>query len=437
MSDTEEKNEKTNEKTNDKKESVIAKLGGWFGIMLALLVAMFLIDQGEVFERTLPAAWTRLKQVIVRGGKKVQMAYWQSAIWLRDGLKWAKRVTLAWWATAGIFLVCGMASKTFGWGENGALALRLVGIYLFAGYWFVVAMFAKPLYYGVHALTQGTYAAAEAAGETAHHWLGKLRIDTPVPEFSDTSAEKIEAGATAFQRFFFTIASLVLLFGTFFAPSGEPATAVKLMIIGMPLAAVAGLALSRGWKSELGWKLIGVAVLIAFVLLALRIFVRIDVLEWFSDRNQSELIAMALLGIPAVLWLMAAFWKSKADALSMAAKRLSWISAALLVFLWIKGPISSKELTGHETTVDEVKRSLGMTKSENHAMNSAPSGTYMAPPAGVPGGTENRSVGPEAPTPQAEVQTRIHRKIAVPSDEAPKEYTNPGQVLNDLDDLGY
>lgn len=436
--------------TNEKK-SAIAKFGGWFGLILVAIAGLFFLDQGEIFGETAPEAWTRLKQVMERGSLKVQKAYWRCAIWLKDYLKLAKWISLIWWIVAGVLLVAGIVGKSHGWSEVGTLALRLVGIYLFAGYWFVLAMLAKPLYYGIHALKKGVAAAANAVGGSANHWLGKLGLETPVPELSAASAEKIEAGATAFQRFFFTIAALTLLFGNFFAPSGEISTAVYLLAVGMSLATLAAISAKHGWSSAFGWKMISGLVLVSFVHLVLRLFCHVDVFGWFSDRNKSEKIIIMLAFFPCALWLTGAFWKSKADGFNKAAKRMAWVSLLLLAGLAIKGTVTTHELasTSDETAgkmqkiedtasrrmLDKAQDIVNPPSHDGSATTS--SAKYQAPPAGSSGGTENRSDGHEAPKPQAPVQTRITRKVAVPPAEAPKQYTNPAQAINDLDDLGY
>jgi len=430
---------------NEKKETVLAKFGGWFGIVIAIFAGMFFLDQGEIFGETVPAGWTRLKQVLTRGSLKVQKAYWQCAIWLKDYLKLAKWITLVWWSLSGLLLVAGIVGKSHGWSENASLTLRLIGLYLFAGYWFAAAMLAKPLYYGVHALKKGAVAAANAVGQTAHHWLGKLGLETPVPELAVAEAEKIEEGAKAFQRFFFTVASIVLLFGTFFAPSGELSTAVGLLAVGLPLAALSAFAAKLGKKTDLGWQLLGGAVLIAFVVLVFRIFGQDLVPAWFTRRNRSELIVMVAMLIPCSLWIAGAFWKAKADGLNTAAKRLFWVSLAVLVLLAFKGVLTTHELA---STTDETASKMQRIEdtATKRVLNGAqllvdpPSGHasagahYQAPPAGN-GGTGSRSVGHEASKPQAAARAR--RKIAAPPSEPPKQYASPAQAMNDLDALGY
>lgn len=436
--------------TNDKK-SAIAKFGGWFGLILVTVAGMFFIDQGELFGETVPEAWIQLKLLAERGIVKVQKAYWRCGILVRDYLKLGKWITIVWWAAAGALLVAGIWGKSQHWSEDGTLALRLIGLYLFAGYWFVLAMLAKPLYYGLHALKKGAAAAAKAAGGSASHWLGKLGLELPVPELSAASAEKIEAGATAFQRFFFTIASIVLLFGTFFAPSGELSTAVYLLAVGMPLAALAAFAAKHGWKSELGWKLIGGAVLVSFALLVLRLFGHVDVATWLSKRNKSETIVIVLAFIPCTLWLIGAFWKSKADGFNKAAKRMTWVSLLLLAGLAIKGTITTHELasTTDETAakmqkIEDTASTRALDKAQEIVNPPSHSGSgqasyakYLAPPSGTSGGRAARPVTREASKPQATVPYHMRRTVAVPPAEAPKQYTSPTQAVNDLEALGY
>ena len=425
---------------NEEKESIVAKFGGWFGIILAIVAGLFFLDQGEIFGETVPAAWTRLGQVLTRGGEKVKQTYWRCAIMVRDHLKSFRRLSYFWWAISALFLVAGMWGKTHGWSENASLALRLIGIYLFAGYWFVVAMLAKPLYYGMHALRKGAYVAAKAVGKSANHWLGKLGIETPVPEVTATDAKKLEEGANAFQRFFFTILGLTLILGTFFAPSGEAGTAVKLALIGMPLAALAAVAAKHGWKSESGWKLIGVAVLIGFVVLTLTVFgetlIPASIRHWFSARNASELVAMTLAVIPCVFWMLGAFWTSKSAAINKVAKYLSYASGALLIFLLFKGAINYHDLTGHEKpkVVDRLEQKLDSIGSTTSSSAPSRTGAYLSPP----GGSASTTASQSTPAPQVTPKTHGTRtKIIIPPAEPPKQYTNPVQAIDDLDKLGY
>jgi hypothetical protein len=257
-------------------------------------------------------------------------------------------------------------------------------------------------------------------------------------------AVKLEKGALAFQRFFYTLACIVLLFGTFFASSGTPEMAITLLKYGIPLAFCAALSGKFGWETENGWKVLKAGALIFLVAMILTDFAPESVREWYRNLNKSETIALALFIIPSSLWLMAAFWKAKADALKAGAKVMTTVCGIALAVLWIKGSITTHELAStSKGTADKMNKIQQMAtdrvldKALEVVSPSKPgSGSGRTPNVSPPpAGNGQRYAGDSKPLEADRTTTRIHRKIAAPPAEATREYKNPAQALNDLDNL--
>lgn len=431
---------------NTEEKHVADKVIGWAKGLAVAIGGLMLVDQSKLVGETVPAIWEDFKDLAARGLVEVQIAYEHAAIWFQTNWRRAKWVTLIWWVFAASLLVAGTWGTTQNWSAGATMTMRLVGIYLFAGYWYVAAAVSKPFYYGWQAVKSLARGTANAVTGTISHHASKVGVKIPALNLTAKDAAKIEESALALQRFFYTLACIVLLFGTFFASSGTPEMALRLLKYGVPLAFVAALSGKFGWKTESGWKLLKLGALIAFAVMILLDFTVVG--DWYAKLNRSETIALALFVIPSSLWLAAAFWKDKSDALKAGAKVMSVVCAITLVVLWIKGSITTHELA---STSDETAAKMNKIQktATDRVLDKAldvvtpGNGTHgtpnVSPPPAGNGMTGQRYAGNSDAKPQEASRTTTHtrRKITVPPVEAPKHYTDPVQETNDLEALGY
>lgn len=421
------------------------KLIDW-GKGLALAIGgLLLVDQGQLFEDTFPAVWEGFKKYGIIAVNQLQIVYKQSRLFFQKNWRRVKRISIVWWVVAAALLFGGMLGKAWSWSESATLTMRLAGIFLFAGYWWIAAAFARPFYYGWKAVESLARDTANAVTGTVSHYADKIGVKIPVSNLTAEDAVALEEGALAFQRFFYTLACIVLLFGTFFAPVGTFDMAIKLLKYGVPLAFVAALSAKFGWQTEGGWKLLKLAVLIAFVAMVLGDFLPDWARDWYRNLNRSETVTLWILFFPGALWLLAAFWKAQAEALKRGAKILTVICCILFVALWVKGVITTHELASTSDTT-AAKMTQFQQTATNRVLDKAidvvtpkpdsPSATPKAPNVQPPppaGGTYRR---PQDRTETSDLPAAHHpqtRRVQLPRPEKPRHYDNLEESIDDLD----
>lgn len=268
-----------------KTQSAIKFIDHFKGLAVAVGLAL-MVDQGKFFGETVPAIWGELKRDGTIALQTAEIAFKEHAIpWFKANWKRLKWVSLIWWFIAIAFLATGTFAKSV-WPEGLTLALRITGVYILAAYWYMAAVCAKPVYLGWSLVKRAASVTTSVAIGNASHLASKVGLNIPVMTLAPSDVLKIEATVTSIQRFFYTLACITLLFGTFFVPNGEVGTAVKLAYLGIPLAFMAAVAAKHGWLTVTGWKLLNGAVLIAFLVMTFMMFgkdlVPASVRNWVS-----------------------------------------------------------------------------------------------------------------------------------------------------------
>ncbi len=418
---------KTPEKPAPETVRPAPKLGGLIIVGILFLISL-MFDQGTIFQTTLPSAWTRVKQVAAVGGHKSRRMYWHYAMWLRDHAQTLQTITIIWWVVAALFIVGGMAPDFLQTSASGLLAARLIGIFLIIGYFLTAAGLSKVLYYGAHALLVGASAVTGTIGGTTRSWLGKLGVETKVPDFTESADEALAKGAARLSRIFLILAVIVAVFGSLWVSSGRALTGVHLALLGLLVTALA--LVTQVFPKSIARSLVIAVLIVTGIVLTIKYCGEDLTPKWISDLNRTDKIIGTIASVILALAIASAFWKTKSDALVKSAKYALWASLALIVYLSGKGVLSAREAFNLSEETSAKVRAIN-TAAENRALD-AIHRTVAGSPGSAQGSGSNGAIY-MAPPPAGD---DVPKGPTAPKQEAPKDKSDAPVIDPTSQDAG-